>query len=83
MDKRSFLGKRRDRAIAILLSFKEKEVDQFLPDDVSSKLRREILDQFNEVVDTAFDLMSSESVYNEEFMTRFNDLYNFLIEEDV
>jgi hypothetical protein len=82
MDNKVFLGKRRDRAIAILLSFKEKEVDQFLTEDVALRLRRQILDQFNEVVDTAFDLMSSESVYNEEFMNRFNDLYDFLLEDE-
>jgi len=82
MDPKVYLGKRRDRAIAILLTYKEKEIDPLLPKQQATGLRRQILDQFNDVVDTAFDLMSSESVLNEEFIDRFNELYDFLLEED-
>lgn len=81
MDSKTFLGKRRDRAIAILLSFKEREVDNYLPGKVSALLRREILDQINDLVDTAFDLLSADSsgsVINEEFLDRFNDLCDYL-----
>lgn len=72
-----FLGKRRDRAIATLLSFKERECDTYLPADVSQRLRKEILDQINEVCDVAFDLINDSGViWNEEFMDRFDELYD-------
>lgn len=73
MDDRAFLGKRRDRAIATLLSFKERECDQYLPPDVSAKLRKEILDQINELVDTAFDLLN-EGV-NQIYLDRLEEIY--------
>jgi hypothetical protein len=75
MDKKAFLGKRRDRAIATLLSFKERECDHYLPPETAHKLRKEILDQINELCDTAFDLISdSDVIWNEEFMDRFDEL---------
>ena len=77
MDDKAFLGKRRDRAIATLLSFKERECDRYLPTEVSQRLRKEILDQINEVCDVAFDLIGdAEVIWNEEFMDRFDDLYD-------
>lgn len=75
MDNKAFLGKRRDRAIATLLSFKERECDGYLPQEVSQRLRKEILDQINEVCDVAFDLIDdSDVVWNEDFMDRFDEL---------
>ena len=77
MDDKVFLGKRRDRAIATLLSFKERECDTYLPSEVSQRLRKEILDQINEVCDVALDLINdAEVVWNEEFMDRFDDMYD-------
>ena len=76
MDNKAFLGKRRDRAIATLLSFKERDCDQYLPLETSQKLRKEILDQINELCDVAFDLMNvSDVVWNEDFMDRFDDMF--------
>ena len=72
MDDRAFLGKRRDRAIATLLSFKERECDQYLPPDVSAKLRKEILDQINELVDMAFDLLGSD--VNQLYLDRLDEI---------
>jgi hypothetical protein len=77
VDNKMFLGKRRDRAIATILSFKERECDQFLPPEVAQRLRKEILDQINEVCDVAFDLINDvDVVWNEEFMDRLDDLYD-------
>lgn len=76
MDNRTFLGKRRDRALATLLGFKEREIDKFLDEKTSSRLRDQILYHFNDVVDLAFDLLGSESVYNEEFMRRLDEIYD-------
>jgi hypothetical protein len=75
MNDKNFLGKRRDRAIATLLSFKERECDSFLPVEVSQRLRKEILDQINELCDVAFDLIGNDEVIlNEEFIDRFNEI---------
>jgi len=77
MDNKVFLGKRRDRAIATLLSFKERDCDQYLPPEISQKLRKEILDQINELCDVAFDLMNvSDVVWNEDFMDRFDYMFD-------
>jgi len=82
MDNRTFLGKRRDRALATLLGFKEREVDRFLDENTSAKLRDQILYHFNDVVDLAFDLLGSESVYNEEFMRRLDEIYDAVAYDD-
>lgn len=68
MDNRGFLGKRRDRAIATILGFKEDECDYYLPDDVSKELRLVILDNINDVCDLAFDLMDDKIDINQYFL---------------
>lgn len=73
MDAKEFLGRRRDRAIAELLGFKEREVDYYLPDDVAARLRKEILDQVNDLTHTAFDLLGSG--FNQEFLDRIDEIY--------
>lgn len=82
MDDKTFLGKRRDRAIATLLGFKERECDEYLPDDVSQKLRKEILDQINELCDIAFDLLSSGSIgTNQIYLDKIDEIYEALVAE--
>jgi len=76
MDNRSFLAKRRDRAIATFLSYKEREVDGFLPESIAQDLRKIFLDQFNDVIDLAFDLIGQDSIWNDEFMARLDDIYS-------
>lgn len=53
------MARRRDRAIAIILSLKERECDPHLPRDASQKLRKVVLDQFNEFYDMCVDVMKS------------------------
>ena len=82
MDDKTFLGKRRDRAIATILGYKEKEVDEFLPDSISFGLRKIILDQINEICDLAFDLMASDSViFNEEFVSKIEEIHFYVKNE--
>jgi hypothetical protein len=73
------LKKRRDRAIAIILSVKEREVDPKLPNGpegrrASDALRKVILDQVNGFYDLARDIASSSEVetfeFNPEIWTR-------------
>ena len=73
---KEFLGKRRDRAIATILSFKERECDQYLPEDVSYDLRKVILDQMNDVVDLAYDLINDDIVINEAFLDKLDEILN-------
>ena len=72
-DKREFLAKRRNRAIATILGFKENECDDYLPSDVSDDLRLVILDNINDVVDLAFDLMSEDIAFNELFLDKMKE----------
>jgi hypothetical protein len=82
MDNKSIiLGKRRDRIIASFLSFKERECDQFLPQEISSKLRKKFLDDINDLCDIAFDLIADETVvWNDEFMNRLDDIYQMVLD---
>lgn len=71
---KEFLGKRRDRAIAIILSYKERECDDYLPDYVSRELRKVVLDQINDICDLAMDLMNDDIDFNEEFLNKLDEL---------
>ncbi len=66
------LKKRRDRAIAIVLSIKEREVDPFLSGsqsgrDASKAMRKVVLDQLNDFCDLALDVAASGEATNFEF----------------
>jgi hypothetical protein len=56
---KKILAKRRDRMIATILSFKEDECDEYLPNDVSVDLRKLVLDQINDYFDLCSDLLKS------------------------
>ena len=71
---KEFLGKRRDRAIAIILSYKERECDDYLPDYVSRELRKVVLDQINDIVELAFDMINYDIVLNDEFLDKLDEL---------
>lgn len=76
------LRRRRDRAIAIILSTKERECDRHLPPDARAKLRKVVLDQLNEfyemVVDVAASLDTGEVVLNEEYLRKIDDIHQAL-----
>jgi hypothetical protein len=66
------LKKRRDRAIAIILSVKEREVDPLLAgqadgDKALRVLRKAVLDQMNDFYDMALDVASSSGADTFEF----------------
>ena len=66
------LRKRRDRAIAIILTVKEHEVDPILdgaPDgkDASVALRKAVLDQVNDFYNMALDVANSGEAPKFEF----------------
>lgn len=53
------MNRRRDRAIAIILGLKEKDIDEYLPKDIQVKFRKLILDQVNDLTSFALDLIRS------------------------
>jgi hypothetical protein len=80
------LKKRRDRAIAIVLSIKEREVDPHLNNtdagrNASRAMRKVVLDQINEFCDLALDVANSGEAMNFEFnpdvwMRKINDIHH-------
>lgn len=63
------LKKRRDRAIAIILNVKERDVDPYLQDqpEASRRLRKVVLDQLNDFCDMALDIVGSSDATTLEF----------------
>jgi ethanolamine ammonia-lyase large subunit len=61
MDPSEFVRKRRDRVLATILSYKEANVDRFLPDQrARDDLRRVILNNVNDFNDLVLDLLKAE-----------------------
>jgi len=83
------LKKRRDRAIAIVLSIKEREVDPQLADTdagraASRAMRKVVLDQLNDFCEIALDVAASGDVPNFEFnpevwMRKINDIHHVVM----
>ncbi len=73
------LAKRRDRSISIVLGTKERECDRYLSKEAQQKLRKVILDQFNDLVDFAMDVCNSldtgEVVLNEAYLHKLDELH--------
>lgn len=70
------MRKRMDRAIATVLGFKDDHVDEYLDDDVSSRLRTLILDQMNGYHDFCLDLvgtLDSQMILNDLYVERLED----------
>jgi hypothetical protein len=68
------LAKRRQRCMAIVLTVKEDEVDTYLPPEVSRKLRKVVLDQFNDLYTFAVDLIGSDPVVNDAYLAKFEQI---------
>lgn len=70
------LARRRDRAIAIILSFKERECDPYLPDEASRKLRKVILDQFNDFATLVNDVADTGVILNQEYLEKLDAIFD-------
>lgn len=78
---KELLGRRRNRAIAIILTTKEQECDKHLPDDASFRLRKSVLDQLNEFHDLCIDLidsLSTSAVMNDIWLARLEEIYDYI-----
>jgi hypothetical protein len=76
---KTLLAKRRDRTIAIMLGFKERSCDQYLPQEVRVELRKVILDQINDFYELMLDLMNSVDdgsvMLNQEYLDKIDQIY--------
>ena len=77
------IARRRDRAIAVLLGIKEREVDQYLPAEVRALLRKAILDQLNDfhslVVDVMRSLDTGEVVLNDLYLEKIDQVHEVVV----
>jgi hypothetical protein len=74
----TLLNKRKNRAIAIILAYKEKECDQFLPEEQSQGLRKVVLDVLNDLSDFCADLLPQDVVWNEIYLERLASLHEMV-----
>lgn len=81
MDKKNFLAKRTKKSIAILMSYKERQCDQYLPKEISQELRKVILDEMNDLANVASDLISEDIIWNEEFYEKFDQIHKAVIDK--
>lgn len=72
---RDLLAKRKDKCIAIILSTKERECDQYLDPEASYALRKVVLDQVNDLADLAIDLMEANTILNEQYLQKLDDIH--------
>lgn len=77
------VARRRDRAIAVLLSVKEKEVDQYLPAEVRMRFRKTILDQLNDFHSLVLDVMRSldtgDVVLNDLYLEKIDQVHEVVV----
>lgn len=80
---KEMLSRRRDRAISIVLGMKERECDSYLPRDVQMRLRKIVLDQFNELADFSIDVCNSldtgDVVLNENYLQKIDELHDVVV----
>jgi hypothetical protein len=86
------LKKRRDRAIAIVLSIKEREVDPVLGNTDAGRhasriLRKVVLDQLNDFCDLALDVAGSGEAQTFEFnpevwLRKINEIHRVVMNGD-
>lgn len=77
------LSKRKDRALAIILRFKELECDEFLSKETSVALRKIILDQFGLYHDLVLDIVKSTSqdnvLINEVWLEKLSEIHSVVV----
>lgn len=78
------LSRRKDRALAIILRFKELDCDEHLPTQTRNALRKIILDQMNNYHDLAVDLIESASsdefVVNELWLQKIDEIHSVVVQ---
>lgn len=79
----TILERRKNKAIAIVLGVKEREVDASLPKDLQDKLRKVVLDQFNEYHELCLDVMRSldtgDVALNEHYLDILEQIHSAVV----
>lgn len=74
------IDRRARRASAILLSFKENNCDQYLPDEVGFALRKAVLDEVNELAELAMDCVkraeTESGISNDHYLTLLENIHS-------
>jgi hypothetical protein len=77
------VARRRDRAIAVLLGIKEREVDKYLPPEAQALLRKAILDQLNDFHSLVMDVMRSLDTgdvgLNELYLDKLTEIHEAVV----
>lgn len=83
---KDLITRRRNRAIAIILTAKEDLCDSHISDESSLALRKIVLDQVNELCDLFVDLMDtvddSSIVMNEIYLSKIDEIHRALTGSD-
>lgn len=83
----AMVSRQRDRAIAIILDYKERDCDRHLPPDVQRRLRKVVLDQLNDFTGFCIDLLDSVdtggAILNEHFLQLLTEIHEAIaLDED-
>jgi hypothetical protein len=76
------LAKRRDRAISAILRVKEREVDSYVPPEVSARLRKTVLDQINDLTDYMTDVVGPFQdgvLVNELWLQKLDEIHEAVV----
>lgn len=79
------LARRRDKAIAAVLGVKEREADPHLPPDVARRLRKAVLDQFNDYYGLTMDVLESlvaapgSPALNEFWLAKLGEIHDAVV----
>lgn len=77
------LGRRRNKAISIILRFKEDEIDPFIDDEVSNQFRKLVLDQLNDFYEVCVDLIgAADGVVNELWLDKLMEIHDAVVRDD-
>lgn len=79
MNEIGLLEKRRNRCIATILGFKEKQCDGYLTEEISNNLRKVILDEINGLCELVFDILNEDVLFNEEYFTMLEEIHGAII----
>jgi sugar-specific transcriptional regulator TrmB len=71
----NLIKQRGNRATASLLTYMENNVQEYIPDEVWNRTRREVLDAINGFKDLAIDVVKSDTaILNEEYLQALTDI---------
>jgi len=82
MNEKGLLGKRRNRCIATILSYKEQNCDLMLSDEAAIGLRKVILDEINDLCELVFDIVDEQVVFNESFFAMFEEMHEIIVDKE-